>query len=396
MLLLNAALFSMGYLILKQAYTADAFRVGSPFPVAATANSNVELIGKDGEQLRADFTSPLSWAWRKPNRVVVVAAGAVFVGIVGYFLHFRLPSLEGVVWDYSIIFSFVIVGMLVAFNLLRLVMMWGSLKRFLRRITELNMGRAFDRLTAPAAALFGSFLLMTKPRLTHLAHPVNALRRLTLYFCRVKGIPNATPILDDANQLKADEIVTAFDKAVLEKVGDHNVSGQKIRNDLSAITACAIARLADDWRDSPPDREPTTNEPPEDYAIAEEIVAFQVASYLSQFFALLRNLATSMSLCASLLLIAVASYPFVPGRALLFTHAGLVIVVALAILWVLIGMNRNNTINRICKTPTGFTLTDSSFLSAVVTFVVPVLVVVIVQVFVGFRPLFEPILRVAR
>jgi hypothetical protein len=395
-LLLNAALFSMGYLILKQAYTAEAFRVGSPFPVTATPTSNLELIGNDGEQLRADFTSPLIWAWRKPNRVVVVAASAVFVGFVGYFLHFRLPSLEGVLWDYSIIFSFVIVGMLVAFNLLRLVMLWGSLKRFLRRITDLNMGRAFDRLTAPAATLFGSFLLMTKPRLTHLAHPVNALRRLANCFRKMKETPDVTPVLDDANQKKAEEITGAFDKAVLEKVGDHKVSGQKIRDDVSAIAACAIAKLADGWRNAPPVHEPTSNDLPEDHAIAEEILAFQVASYLSQFFALLRNLAASMSLCASLLLIAVASYPFVPGRALLFTHAGLVIVVALAILWVLIGMNRNDTINRICKTPTGFTLTDSSFISAVVTFVVPVLVVVIVQVFVGFRPLFEPILRVAR
>ena len=64
------------------------------------------------------------------------------------------------------------------------------------------------------------------------------------------------------------------------------------------------------------------------------------------------------------------------------------------IVYVLIGINKNDLINRICKTPSGFSISDLSFLSSIFTLVIPVALIAILHFFVGLRTLFEPIMRI--
>jgi MFS-type transporter involved in bile tolerance (Atg22 family) len=126
--------------------------------------------------------------------------------------------------------------------------------------------------------------------------------------------------------------------------------------------------------------------------LAQGAVATQVAIYLSQFFVQLRDLVWSMIVCSVLLLLAATSYPFQPDRLILSLMVTLVGGVVAAVCYVLVQMNRDELLSRISgTTPNRFNL-DTEFLGSFITYIVPALGVVTLQLTGAFRFLFEPIL----
>jgi len=130
--------------------------------------------------------------------------------------------------------------------------------------------------------------------------------------------------------------------------------------------------------------------------LAEDLVAIQVVIYLSQFFIQLRNMAWSMIVCGSLLLLGVTSYPFQPERLILLLWLALVGAVIAAILYVLVRINQDELVSRISRTtPNRFTF-DWGFASSLLTYVVPMAGIVLIQMSGAFRFMLEPLVRVLR
>jgi hypothetical protein len=108
----------------------------------------------------------------------------------------------------------------------------------------------------------------------------------------------------------------------------------------------------------------------------------------------MRNWVWSLTVCSSLLLLGVTSYPFHPERLMLLFSLGVIAVVVAAVLYVLIQLNYDDLTSRISGTsPNRFTL-DSGFASSFLQYVVPVIGIVAIQLSGTFRFLLEPILRV--
>src|SRR5262249_32792335 len=100
---------------------------------------------------------------------------------------------------------------------------------------------------------------------------------------------------------------------------------------------------------------------------AEDFVATQVVRYLSQFFVQLRNLLTSLTVGALLLLLAAVMYPFRPQSLLLVVLTALCGAVAVFIVVFLVQVNRDELVSRITRgTPNRFT-PDLGFLHGTLT-----------------------------
>ncbi|MDB5312249.1 MAG: hypothetical protein JWO38_6451 [Gemmataceae bacterium] len=125
---------------------------------------------------------------------------------------------------------------------------------------------------------------------------------------------------------------------------------------------------------------------------AEQFVACYVVLYLGRYFAQLRMLAYALAVAAPLLLFAAASYPFQPDRPRLDALAALLIAAVVGTVYVLYGINRDGLVSRITRSPPDRFTPDSGFFSSVAKFVLPVLAVILAQVFGLFRFILEPIL----
>jgi hypothetical protein len=128
----------------------------------------------------------------------------------------------------------------------------------------------------------------------------------------------------------------------------------------------------------------------------ERYVATIVALYVGGYMAQLRMLVYGLMAAASLLLFAVASYPFQPERPPLDLLAGLLVAVMAVILYVLIQINRNGLLSRIVRsTPDRFT-PDTGFLTSVGTYVLPLLAVLLLHVLGLFRVVLDPLFALLR
>src|SRR5262249_33689638 len=106
---------------------------------------------------------------------------------------------------------------------------------------------------------------------------------------------------------------------------------------------------------------------------AEDFVAMEIVTYVSQFFVHLRNLATFVVVGLILLLLTLTSYTFQPQRLFMMLLSTLMFGAAIGSLIVFVQINRNELVSRISgTTPNRFT-PDMKFFSSVVTYVVPLL-----------------------
>src|SRR5262249_12106140 len=113
--------------------------------------------------------------------------------------------------------------------------------------------------------------------------------------------------------------------------------------------------------------------------LAEGFVAVQVVLYLSQYFIQLRNLVWSVTVCASLLLLAGTSYPFHPERLMLLMLIGLIAAVVVVTVTILVQLNRNELVSWITKSPPNQFTLDSGFVGSFFTHVVPTVGLLVIQ-----------------
>jgi hypothetical protein len=130
--------------------------------------------------------------------------------------------------------------------------------------------------------------------------------------------------------------------------------------------------------------------------LAEDFVAINTVTYLSQYFVHLRNLVQFATVGLLLLLMTVSSYPFQPQHLLTIFVWTVIVVGLVGIVYVLVQMNRDELMSRISKTtPNKFT-PDTDFFRGVATYAVPLLGVLAAQfpeVWDLIRSLLDPILR---
>ena len=99
--------------------------------------------------------------------------------------------------------------------------------------------------------------------------------------------------------------------------------------------------------------------------MAEDLIALQLLRHLSQFLAQLWVMVGFVVIGSLSLLLAINSYPFPQQSHLEFFLSILIGVAAFAILRLIVGINRNETISRVGNTMAGFKL-DGNLLSGVV------------------------------
>ncbi len=112
---------------------------------------------------------------------------------------------------------------------------------------------------------------------------------------------------------------------------------------------------------------------------AEDLIAMAVVTHISLIAAHLKNLATYLSVAPILLLLAVSSYPFQPGRLLEMCMWGLLLMVVGCVVWVYIGMEQDELLSRVSKTAPGSIAFDRQFLGSVMTFLIPLLGLALAQ-----------------
>ncbi len=100
-------------------------------------------------------------------------------------------------------------------------------------------------------------------------------------------------------------------------------------------------------------------------------------------------------ICSALLLLAATCYPFHPEHVLLTCLLGLTGGSIVAVVYLLIDMNRDELVSRISRTSQG-KFFDSGFIGSFLTYIVPIVGVLVAQLSGSFRWLLEPIMRVMK
>jgi hypothetical protein len=133
--------------------------------------------------------------------------------------------------------------------------------------------------------------------------------------------------------------------------------------------------------------------------LAEDFVAGQTVLYITRFFVHLRNLVKFLLIASLGLLIAVNAYTMQPHRLLLMICTLVAATVAGVILVFFVQMDRDELVSRITRTIPNRLSLDRSFGANVLTYVVPLIGVLVAQIpdvrdLIG--PWLDPILRVLK
>lgn len=329
------------------------------------------------------------------------------------FLRYRgRGTWEGAAWDHLLLAGLVALGVLTVRSLVRLWAGWRSLEKMLHTVARIPMVGAFDRLPEKVARMLSGYFTTDNRRAGDLAlsnHLIRLLRQAeNPPSYRPEGSPPPTPhdvitllpeplyVWTNPNPPPVGDAASTTDELTAEREGR-----------MAELSQSLVKKLTPDWNSvgqlaafgqGPPEKSGDTDL---DHTrgwrpIAEQFVAVQVVTYLSRFLVRLRHLATAAVVASALLLVAVNEYPFQPEQPIMAVAVAVVLAVAAVLLWVLVGINRNEIISRVTRTsPDKFSL-DGKFLVNVFQFVVPLVALVVVQLSGRMRSVFEPILEVFR
>lgn len=398
--LLAAAAFVVAWCLLQQAELCCQSWIECPYQAPWSE------IKTEDEKLKGAFRQPFRGDW---SRTIWLVLGIPYLACAFWNMFvIPLPSEEGPLWDWTLRLAFWATVGGVVFTLSRFLILWSGLRKLLGEILRVPMVGAFERMPDEIGRLFGGYLYSQRPHLSHLAAAAWAL-----------------PATDRG--ALADEIAAAptseppgnprlgwiFGKPEHPGPhGDEERDRQWLATRLHDKAAEFLKKLPDRWlhqsmddafgesrprkkeaEEKAPERQPT--KPPRkplETREMESFVACLVVLYLGHYFAQLRMLVYAFAFAAPLLLFAAASYPFQPDRVRLDALVGLVLVAAIGTMYVLYRINRDGLVSRITRTtPDRFT-PDAGFFASMMTYVVPLLAIVLAQVFGLFRFLLEPIL----
>jgi len=410
---MSSGFAAWAYFQLKRAHQIDRYVVPAPFPAgvggpdseggkaAEGAFSRITDLDRHAQdEVRHD-----SLGLRHPKAILLTTLCLLSLGLAVWVQS--LPTIEGWTWDGTFFAGFWLLFALSASILIRLFFLWRQTKKLLGAISLVPMMRAFGRLPAKVADLFGKYLFTQSPRLEHLQLPLHQLRLLAT---TAANDPQAPPELADLGRA-----CDTLEKRLQEGLDDSALKSASLRAErdlrgkLSAIAATCLVALAPRWKSLPVEdaygdgsklkddkaRAEAAGEPAW-VPLAENVVATQIIIYVSQFFAQLRMLVVAAMVCTSLLLLSATSYSFHPERLLLVSLLGLSATGLVAVIWVLLEMNRDEVVSRILKTTPGKLSLDSGFVGSFLTYIVPTVGILAAQLSGSFRWLLDPILHVMK
>jgi hypothetical protein len=132
---------------------------------------------------------------------------------------------------------------------------------------------------------------------------------------------------------------------------------------------------------------------------AEDLVALEVIALVSQSTVQLKGLTYYLAAAPVLLLMAVSSYPFQPQRFLQVCLWGILMIVAVGVIWVYVRMEKDEFISRVSRTDPNRISMDRTFLGNLLAFFIPLIGVALAQFpFMSdtLNQWFEPITRVLK
>lgn len=443
--LIALGLFVYGVIALKLLAVQTGFRVASPYPDMPADVPNpkkvvYDLLNRIGRQARRTDEAAFG-LWTLLRRrwgafLGVLTAAVVF--LAGPPVVRAHPSWEGPAWDWAFLVGIAALFLLTVLSAFRLYAVWREVERLLRLIGRVPMVGAFDGLPDKVYRVLGRYLLGGRRRAEDILIPHSLLVRLereltpdapawapaqsVLPQAILDRLQNVRVSLEPAGVWPADQ--PAADGSGLapapaarrrpdgriEPAADpdgspvpRELSGAQA-SEFSAVSRDLVRELAPRWVGRPipdgfgrrVDGTPAEAAPGGWQAVAEQFVAIQVVIFVAQYFHQLRYLAYLAALPAGALLVAVTSYPFMPERLIMYSAVGLVVAVLAVILWVIYRINKNGLVSRVTRTTPDRLSLDAGLFSNLVSFVLPLLLVAIVQVGGRWRSVAEPVLDLIR
>jgi hypothetical protein len=443
---LCAAFFAWGLFLVKKLHFANRHSVPCPFPENGPAG--FQQLRQTHDEVLHELMPPSTWQ-HHPGLCLLVFF--LLVGVYVKLWHESIPPIDGRLFGNWTLAAFFAGSFLLVFTLCQVYLAWSKLRHMLRQLALMPMVGAFARLPEKVKSEDGHlFSLRPKDeRLTVVTHLFNALCRRFAAFRKwlesVSGQPSGpcpVPLDQTANAFREQFSETSqgdpvplpgnFDKTPPAPGSPGGAPAASAAQDpeerLSETAQKCLLVLHNLWpihsmdeafggapqeeksgAAAPPQEKPGTAapflSPPEGDPVrewvhwAEDFVAAWVVRYLSQFFAQLRNLLTSLTVGSLLLILAAVSYPFRLQSLLLVVLTALTGAVAVFIVVFLVQVNRNELISRIKRsTPNRFT-PDLGFFQGATAYVLPIVggLMVWFPFFAsGLRSLFEPLLHVIR
>jgi hypothetical protein len=437
---LCAAAFAWGLFLVKKLYLANRFSVPCPFP--RDGRKDFVDLNRLDRRLRAEIMPPSTWQQHPAQCAgLLVLLSLVF----GKLWHESIPPLDGAVFGTVTLACFFAGSFLLVFTLYQVYLTWGKLRRMLRCLALLPMADAFGRLPHKVVSVFGHYFSSERPRYSHLAiatHQFDLFRRwFPAFRSTTQQLPARLPCDAAGKETKEgqypDGVFLAAVGASLEvqfgggtpealqetfqkdldwvEERDYEQAARCINDQARKCLAVlpglwpahsmeeAFGHAVPEGRSDVPAETflalPANNPIREWTLLAENFVAVEIIRYLSQFFIQLRNMLTSLTVGALLLLIAAAVYPFRPQYLLVLTLAILGGAVAVFMVVFLVQANRDELISRITgTTPNRFT-PDLGFLQTTANYVLPIIGGILLQFpffTSGLRALAEPLFHIIR
>jgi hypothetical protein len=393
--LLCATFFFWALFQLKRIHLTQRFGVPCPYPKpeqGATEGQQFNDLSKSDDRLTEELPSSLKFIWRHPWWLLLVT-GLVAVGAVRVVrLHVPIPEAAG--WSRLLLCGFIAGYFLTAVSFARFLLLWSQIKKLLHEITLIPMMGAFEHLPARVRSFFGGHLYTGRPRLDDLRlplHQLELLRAETQHLLAKTGSQAVQKHAKDLEEVAAEIQAFADDLRAVQGRESTAADEQRLwrkysdlsRHLLRLLPLCWPRHTVDEafgtYTTSVPGTASSEKEKKEKPAalfddwvgLAESSVATGATLYVSQFFAQLRTLVWSLTLCSTLLLLGVTSYPFNPGRLLLMFQLGLVVAVVGGVVRVLFQINKNDLVSRIIgTTPNRFNL-DVGFIGSLFSYVLP-------------------------
>jgi len=415
-LLVALCFFWWGTRELKRIFLLDRHQEESPFPLQGEAFADINEAQTNSRRVLGEPES--------------VAQGrfAWFVWLALLFMFCRLasrfvPTVEGVWFDSVLFLSLAVLALLVVRGLLHTFALWKCVRELLQAIAKLPMRQAYNRMPERITRSFGPYLSSVRPgRYTHLEERRKQFNTLCetcsskaqllqeALGCTESQWQELIPMKACAPLPQPDGIQRAAEQRetadwlrqaaqiwlrVLDRFWKNLTAHEVFGDPVPASSADSLAGASAERQSATPSRSQVQCW----REAAEDFVALEVVSFLSQFFVQLRNMLLFLTVAPLLLLLAVTSYPFQPQRLWVLCAGALVLAVMVAAIKIFVQLERNELVSRISGTTPDRLNLHWSFLGNILTYTVPMLGVLAASssdVSDLLRAYLEPIFRILR
>ena len=294
------------------------------------------------------------------------------ISLLGYIALYRwVPTPEGFAID-MLLRTMIFVGLLIVMGLqIRARVTCTLLRQFLRRLDgQVHLARALDSIPERMKARTAHHLLATPVEPSDIRMMINALRRLLAY-------PSACTFLRlSYKDLKDSEasLSAQYDGFVESLEPGHDLAQRakaqsNLSESLSDVTSKLLSGMVRLWN-RPADQGKLDAAVDTWRLEAEQFVGMQLARYLNETFAQIRNLLIFLVSTLLLYLWALNSYPFQPSRLISVLSWGLVLWVVASMIVIFVGFSRSGVLSRLLKTDEHRLTWDLSFVTNMVLYVV--------------------------